>query len=134
MQAGDHQRQQVFGRGMRHAHAHMAPAQGAQILHLGQRVVEIALAAPHGGQHQFAGRRQLHAARQAVEQRHAHLGLQVEDLLVHGRRRQVQRDGRLAHRATARHLVKTAIGLGDRGHGVECKFLSDTSSKTNSYS
>ena len=104
----------------------MAPAQQAQVFHLRQSIFVVALAAAHGGDHDLAGGGQLHAARQAVKQRRADPGFQVEDLLVHGSRGEVQRFGCLSDRAAPGHLVKAAeglrnrVGLGAGAHVQEC--------------
>ena len=118
-----HARHQHLGAGMRHAQADMAALQRAQRFHLRQRLLVVALRTPHRCEHDLAGRGELHAARQPVEQRRAHLLLEVEDLLVHRGGGQVQRLGRLAHRAAPRHRVQAAEGLGDGAHGMTVRNL-----------
>ena len=61
-----------------------------------------------GAQQQFAGRRRAHAAAAALEQRHAHLVLEPQDLPVDRRRRDAQRIGCLADRAVARDMIEIA--------------------------
>jgi hypothetical protein len=114
---------QLLGRRMRDREVDVTAPQRPQVGDLGQRVVEVALAAPDRGQHDLAGAGQLHAAGQAIEQRGADLLLEVEHLLVHRGGREVQRLAGLADRAAPRDLVETAERLGHGGHRPSVRIL-----------
>jgi hypothetical protein len=98
-------------------------SQGIQVFDLGQGIVKVSLAAPDCCQHDLARHRQLHASGQPVEQRLTHLRFEIEDLLVDRCCGQVQRRRGLAHRTSARHLVKASKSLRNCWHVLSVKFF-----------
>jgi hypothetical protein len=96
----------------------LALAHALQLLDVGQRAVEVGLPALRQRQQQLPGCREPHAARQPLEQRHAHVFLQHEDLAVDGRGRDRHLAGGRLHRPELGHSRQIAQGLGMQG-GVQ---------------
>lgn len=97
-------------------HGHTAHQQACAVRPLGhgfERVIlqpqqvahHLAVVAPPGG-------REARAARAALEQQHAQLGLQVADLLADGAVRDAQLLGRLTHAVVAGHGLEGQEGAG----------------------
>ena len=77
--------QELDGKAARAAHTHHAPAQALQGLDVGDHTVGLQRTAARVGGQQLACRAGRHAARAALEQRHAQHLFQSGDLAAHGR-------------------------------------------------
>ena len=95
--------------------ADVAAHRAAQARDLRPRALVFVLRLAHVAQQQLAGRRRAHAAPAALEQRHAHLVLEPQDLPVDRRGGDAQRIGGLADRAVARDMVEIAQDRGVHG-------------------
>ena len=71
------------------------------------------------GQHHLTQRRQTQAVVDAVEQRRSQLGLQIENLPVHGRGSHMQVLGRLADGAAANHFIEIAQNSGVHARSLQ---------------
>ena len=120
----------ALGAGMQHAQADMAALVRAQRFDLRQRLLVVALRAPHRSQHDLAGGGEPHAARQPVEQGRADLLLEVEDCWCPAAAVRCS-PGRPAHRAEP--LRPGSGTIGRWGAWLDCTKKSDGTEESLSY-
>ena len=122
MELGEHDRQEVAGNTILTGDGDMPATKSAQIVDLGDGAVEVALEPENVAIEDFAGGGQPDALGKALEQLALQLILELEDLAVDGRRRNVQRFRRLAHRAVPHRLAEIAerdqVDMHERRHLV----------------
>ena len=111
----DHLRQEAHQKRFQRDDAHVAAHRAAQARDLRPRALVFVLSLAHVAQQQFAGRGRAHAAPAALEQGHAHLVFQPQDLPVDRRGSDAQRIGGLADRAVARDMIEIAQDRGMHG-------------------
>ena len=106
----NHARQKLDGKARRAAHAHHTAPQALQRLNVRDHTIGLQRIAACVIRQHFARRTRHHATRAALEQRHAQQLFQRRNLATDCRRRHIQSQSGLAHRAASHDFEKTAQG------------------------